>query len=147
MRRILVAVDGSAPSDRAVALAVELAKTMDAGLVILNVVETSVLVPVPMGVMAEVEGAYLTSREVLESAAKEVVDKAAETATMANLAEVIELVKFGPAAKTIVEVAEEEEVEMIVMGRRGLGDLSGLLMGSVSHKVDHISNVPVLTVP
>lgn len=147
MRRILVAVDGSAPSDRAVALAVELAKTMDAGLVILNVVETSVLVPVPMGVMAEVEGAYLTSREVLESAAKEVVDKAAETATMANLAEVIELVKFGPAAKTIVEVAEEEDVEMIVMGRRGLGDLSGLLMGSVSHKVDHISNVPVLTVP
>ena len=49
----------------------------------------------------------------------------------------------GDAASAILEVAEDEDVDLIVMGRRGLGRLKGALVGSVSEKVTRHATVPV----
>jgi nucleotide-binding universal stress UspA family protein len=55
-------------------------------------------------------------------------------------------VKVGPPARTIVEFADKEKVNAVVMGSRGHGDLESLLLGSVSHKVASLSKVTCVTV-
>jgi nucleotide-binding universal stress UspA family protein len=52
----------------------------------------------------------------------------------------------GHPAEEIVSHAKAEEVDLIIMGRRGLGSVSGLLMGSVSHKVAHLSECACMTI-
>lgn len=53
------------------------------------------------------------------------------------------LVKTGKTAETIAQVADEEGVKHIVMGTRGLGGVKGLLLGSVTTKVIHLTEVPI----
>jgi nucleotide-binding universal stress UspA family protein len=52
----------------------------------------------------------------------------------------------GPVAQTIVDFAKRQRVDLIVMGSRGLGDVEGLLFGSVSHKGESLANCNVMTV-
>jgi nucleotide-binding universal stress UspA family protein len=52
----------------------------------------------------------------------------------------------GGSARTILKLAADRKVDLIVMGRRGLGDLQGLLLGSVSHKVSNLAECACLTV-
>lgn len=52
----------------------------------------------------------------------------------------------GAPADKIIAVAEKENASLIVMGSRGLGEIAGLLMGSVSHKVSHLSSCTCVTV-
>ena len=52
----------------------------------------------------------------------------------------------GSPADKIIAVAEKENADMIVMGSRGLGNVAGVLMGSVSHKVSHLSECTCVTV-
>jgi nucleotide-binding universal stress UspA family protein len=58
----------------------------------------------------------------------------------------VELVRayIGHVAKTIVETAREYRADVIVLGSRGRGDLTALLLGSVAHKVIHLADRPVL---
>lgn len=51
----------------------------------------------------------------------------------------------GRPAQEIVRQAESLDVDLIVMGSRGLSNLKGLVVGSVSHKVSHIAPCPVIT--
>ena len=53
---------------------------------------------------------------------------------------------IGDEAEVICKYAKEKEVVQIIMGTRGLGSVSGLLLGSVASKVIHLSEVPVLLV-
>ena len=55
-------------------------------------------------------------------------------------------VKSGNIPKSILEVAEEEQSDLIVMGSRGLGLLKGVLIGSVSQKVIEESKIPVMVI-
>ena len=55
-------------------------------------------------------------------------------------------VKSGSIAKSILEVADEEGSDMIIMGSRGLGLLKGVLIGSVSQKVIEESKIPVMVI-
>ena len=53
---------------------------------------------------------------------------------------------FGYAARNIVDDAIDHDVDVIVMGSRGHGDLAGLVLGSTAHKVIHLADRPVLIV-
>jgi nucleotide-binding universal stress UspA family protein len=55
-------------------------------------------------------------------------------------------VKTGQPARVIVKTAEQGGYEAIIIGSRGHGDLEGLLLGSVSHKVANLSKCTVITV-
>lgn len=50
----------------------------------------------------------------------------------------------GSPGRVIPEVAQIEEMDMIIMGSRGVSDLEGLILGSVTHKVLHSTECPVL---
>ena len=52
----------------------------------------------------------------------------------------------GDPARTILATAEARGANLIVIGSRGLSDLGGLFVGSVSHKVNHLSGITVITV-
>ena len=56
------------------------------------------------------------------------------------------VVQSGDAARVIIRVANEEKCEQIVMGTRGLSELTSLVLGSVSHDVLEYTDVPVLLV-
>ena len=55
-------------------------------------------------------------------------------------------IEVGDPAAAILEVAKGRKADLIVMGSRGLGDLQGLLLGSVSHKVGHLADRTCITV-
>ena len=52
----------------------------------------------------------------------------------------------GDAAETIVKYAKEHKCDQIVMGTRGMGTVSGLLLGSVATRVIHLADIPVLLI-
>jgi nucleotide-binding universal stress UspA family protein len=58
----------------------------------------------------------------------------------------IDRILEGPAAQAISEVADIENIDMIVMGCRGRNDLEGLLLGSCTHRVLKTAPCPVLVV-
>ena len=55
-------------------------------------------------------------------------------------------ISIGTPAEAIVQYANEQSVEQIVMGRQGQGGLQALLLGSVVNKVLHLANCPVLLI-
>ncbi|MFZ5555681.1 MAG: universal stress protein [Pseudomonadota bacterium] len=54
--------------------------------------------------------------------------------------------RVGDPAAQLADYARQQNVSLIVLGTRGLGDLRGLLLGSVTHKLMHLTNIPVLLV-
>ncbi|MEA3501186.1 MAG: universal stress protein [Actinomycetota bacterium] len=143
---VLVAVDGSSHSDRALDFAAEFAVKYDADLTVLNVVSYASTVPLALGAYAELEGLYAESRSVLQEAGEKIVKSAAERARRLGVKKVMTAVELGSPAQTICETAGTADADVVVMGRRGLGDFSGLFLGSVTHKVAHTADCTVITV-
>ena len=135
--KILVAVDHSQMSDRAVLAARDLAVLSKGEVWVLHLRERE------MGAKTGV----LPSDETTDDANAAVaasVDVLAQAGVKAH-GEVRNTI-FGYAAREIVNDAMEIEADVIVMGSRGRGDLAGLLLGSTAHKVIHLSDRPVLVV-
>ncbi len=175
MERILVALDGSDHSNKAVDLAADLAEKYAAQLVLLHVLSDKPLSDAERH-MAEVEYldeivSCIEAPSVLGSSGdprvrgqqllthySEVVHRfreaigtrltsAARTRAQAKGVRAIETVLAdGDPAKAIVDRAHDLEADMIIMGSRGLGGAKGLLMGSVSHKVAHLAECTCVTV-
>jgi nucleotide-binding universal stress UspA family protein len=133
-RSILVAVDGSAHSARAVAEAVDLATAANGSLALISVGAPPRIWPSPYT-------AVVPDSE-LEHAAGKVVDEAAASLSMPAS----KLVRVGRPADEVVAAAREGSHDLIVMGARGRGGVTSLLLGSVSHGVLNQSPTAVLIV-
>jgi nucleotide-binding universal stress UspA family protein len=75
---------------------------------------------------------------LLRAVAGRILQSAERTLRERGVEHVDSLTASGDAARRIVEAAEETGADMIVMGARGLSDLTALMVGSVSHKVQHL---------
>ena len=139
-RSVLVAVDGSAHSDRALAEAVDLARSGGARLTILCVA-TQPSVPVASG--SYVPPPVTTQAEV-ERVAEEVVEKA--YASVPDGVAVATVVRHGVPGPEIVERIVAGRHDVVVLGSRGRGAIRSLFLGSVSHFVLHHSPIAVLIV-
>ena len=143
-KTILVPVDGSRHSKKALEFACEYASKFDASIHLVHVAQplhndkTLVLGAAAVTVHA--------SREELESAGKQVIDAAVEVASEHGCEGVTSEIDGGDPAQVIVRTAKSKNADMIVMGTRGLSNLSELLVGSVSNKVTHLSPCTVVTV-
>jgi len=168
-KTIVAATDGSAHSQRAIELAAGLATAHGSRLVLVHVIGHG-KVPEGLRRMAEVEhlvendrvGATQTANVSASIAVSEYPESAAHLTRLhevigdrlladasrlcsgAGVREVSTAKESGDPSGVIIDRARTEEADLIVLGTRGMSELRGLLMGSVSHKVCQLSECPCL---
>jgi nucleotide-binding universal stress UspA family protein len=132
-KQILVALDGSPYSRRALPTAIEVAKKFDSSIFVLHVSEHD-------------KGRAASYSMETPAEATMLVADAVEAAKKAGIQASGEVRDAGAqhAAKFIVDAAIEKGVDLIVMGSRGLSDVQGVFLGSVTHKVLQTAEIPVL---
>jgi nucleotide-binding universal stress UspA family protein len=147
--RILVAYDGSEPAKNALEIAARMATIFKGEVVVLTVVppETYPLFPAEgySGVpIASGQYDYLDRiKELYQKALDEAETHVKDTYPGLKLEKVL---REGRPSALIVEEAEKKGADLIVMGNRGLGGISGWILGSTSRRVvDHCTK-PVLVV-
>ena len=86
------------------------------------------------------------SHEVLQQVGKDILKAGEELAREHGAEQVNRFLTNGEPVDCILRLIDDEKIDLVVMGSRGLGDLEGLLVGSVSHKVSHLADVTVVTV-
>src|SRR4029450_12443631 len=134
---ILLAVDGSKPAEKAVELAARIAKADGDEIVVVHVTERlpyREVQPPPEGHLEDDRSAI----QLAEQYAKDLE----EGGVGARVA--LRHTMYGSTARLILDAANEHGAGLIVMGSRGHSDLAALLVGSVAHKVLHLSECPVL---
>ena len=143
LRKILLCTDGSEGATGAARFTADLARSLNA-----EVVLASVFSP-PVGAMLWTHEALPTNMDdVLATGetVKTALTKAAETVLAAAGVSFRLIVETGDPVQQILEIAKREAVDLIVLGSRGLGGFTSLLLGSVSDSVTHHAPCPVLIV-
>ena len=141
--KVLVAVDGSKPSLNASNYAIDFAKKNEAELMVLCIVS-----PVPysqfeyanIGRLGEIEKA---EKDKAEHDLDGVKQKATENKVKVKTDV---LIKYTSVVKEIVEYADSNKIDLIVVGSRGMTGFKKLLLGSVANGVVTYSRCPVLVV-
>ena len=150
INRILVATDASAASNRALEMAAQLAKQYKADLLIIHVIR-DMQIPFEIKEIPELESdtieSFATAREeIMRKVAESVLKDAKQKAVKAGASKVETTIGTGDPAACILEVAARREIDMIVIGTRGLGKIKGQIMGSVSRKVTNNAETTCLIV-
>lgn len=133
---LVLALDGSEGSKKAIPVAAEIADKESAKVVIAHVTE---YLAAKGGELPHVDEDRV--REEINQDAKELSDRGIEATV-----ELADTVVGGPA-HAIVEIADRVGADLIVTGTRGHSAVAGLLLGSVAHRLLHIAKRPVLAVP
>lgn len=134
---ILVPTDGSPASDAAIDHAIDIADRYGARLHALYVVDGSAYSTLEAGSEVVIDA--------LESEGEQATDRVADAAAAAGV-ETTTTVTSGTAYRAIREYADEQAIDMIVMGTHGRKGLDRYLLGSVTERVVRTADVPVLTV-
>jgi nucleotide-binding universal stress UspA family protein len=141
LRRILVGVDRSAPALAALELAADLAQVLGGSLSVLEVIEY--VPPFPLGPSTAVtsegeEHAPERAMALLEAAAHDIRERGVSVQV---------IVRSGDPAPTLLELADQLDVDLVVVGSRGRGGPAELLLGSVARTVANRVRRPTLVVP
>ena len=135
-RTIVLAVDGSKHSEKAVELTKHLAAAGNEEVVVAHVTE---LLPARFQTYPGLD--YEADQETIELT-KSYVAELEEAGVTARVE--LRSAQYGGVARILTNLAEDLDAGLIVMGSHGRGDLTALLLGSVAHKVLHYSKRPVL---
>jgi len=141
---VLIGTDGSETAKRAVHDAVALAKAVGAKLLVVSVYE-----PVSDVRLREERDDVPEDREWVFNARDEVLEMLEQTASDARSGGVSEVETFarqGDPADAILDVAEEQGVDLIIVGNRGMTGTRRFLLGSVPNKISHNAPCSVLIV-
>ena len=141
---ILVPIDGSEHSRVALCVACKLARQEDGRLILLHIPEALPHEPLLVWGIGAVP--LESTMEKRDEVGQTLLDHAIEEARALGIEQAKPELARGDPSQTILAAAEEHGVDTIVMGSRGLGDLKGLVVGSVSHKVSHGAECRVITV-
>ena len=136
IKTILVPVDGSDSSDRAVAQAISIADLCNSKLHFLYVANINQL-----AINACLSDAILAA---VKKAGEVILDRAVNMVPSEIQYETFS--ETGSPAATILEFEKQHKIDLVVMGSRGLGLVKGVLLGSVSQYIVEQSSCPVLVV-
>jgi nucleotide-binding universal stress UspA family protein len=133
---IVLALDGSDGSRRAIPLAVELAQRDHAKLVVAHVEED---------ILGKGGGTIVANEDEVQAE----IRRQAEELSAQGIETTVEMrsVILGGPAHAIEEIAAAADADLIVAGTRGHSPVAGLLLGSVTQRLLHIARRPVLAVP
>jgi nucleotide-binding universal stress UspA family protein len=149
MERILLAVDGSQHATRAAALAGELSAKLEVKVDVIHVLPEDEFHSPGLHTYVQdypqIEQYYETRLEALKSRGSSLVVAAARQVEDAGGEVGEEEVSVGDPAEEIVTMATRTHADCIIMGRRGLGKLKGLALGSVSTKVGNLTDKTLIT--
>jgi nucleotide-binding universal stress UspA family protein len=148
VKTILVPTDGSEHADKAVAFAGDSAEKYGAEVILLHVMDDlgSGRVPDELRGLAKLEHVQITERDIRQAGANELLQRAERRAREHGAVRVECVIAQGDPTRRILDCAKAHKADLIIMGSRGLGDLRGLLLGSVSHKVGHLAKCTCITV-
>jgi nucleotide-binding universal stress UspA family protein len=137
---ILLPLDGSQKSAHALDYAVYLAKQSGARIYAVNCYEL-------LDATLEVSGVF--AKEVIKSVEKHAADILEKAANLMKAEGVTFTTKalLGSPGKVLTNLAKTKEFDLIIMGSHGHSDISGLFLGSVTHKVLNTIHCPVMVVP
>lgn len=134
--RILVPIDGSDVATSAARAAVDIARLFDSDLHVIHVVESE---PYPMGFGDAMDELARYGREALETVEAQATDAGVDITTA--------VVDEGEAVhRAILGYADDNAVDLIVMGTHGRSGLGRMILGSVTEQTLRHSSVPVMTV-
>jgi len=144
-QHILTPYDGSKNADRALARAADLAKSIGAKVTLLTIYRHHSMLEASLSMVRPQDPGHIDA--AMREHATETAQHGREILQQAGAGEVRAFVRSGRPARTIVDFAMKHEVDLIVLGSRGLG-ASGdsYMLGSVSHKVTGLSKLPVLVI-
>ena len=142
MKRIVAATDGSEGANRALDTAARLAVATGSELVILTIGGN--ITGAELRRLASIDGDL---SKTLESRANRVLGRAKKRVQRLGIASPALRCEWGDPAEAIIHAVHREKADMIVVGRRGRGRLSALLLGSVSQKVASLAACTVVVVP
>lgn len=138
MSVILAATDGSEGATRAVVTAAQLSKAWGAKLVIMTAT--------PALSTDDVAAAGMLGTAP-QRISREVLSEAKACALRAGTSNVEAFEGLGDPVRAILDFADTEQADMVVVGRRGRGRLAGLLLGSISQNLATRASCPVVVVP
>ncbi|RLG20885.1 universal stress protein [Methanosarcinales archaeon] len=139
IEKILIATDGSEYTEKAIEYGLSLAKLLGAKVYALCVADIAPALSVPL------EGSLRPVLELIKNECMEATSEVRERGEKIGV-EVECVVREGKPASEIVKFAEENEIDLIVMGTLGRGGLERILLGSVAERVIRTSKVPVVVV-
>ncbi len=163
LKNILVALDGSSQSKKALLHASDICKHFGGQLNLVNVLDTG-SVPEELVHMAEVEHMIdpeevvadvplaavpaIQNRSSLDDKmhaiiSEKIIEEAVREAKLKGIKDINTFIERGDPADRILETADRVGADMIVMGSRGMGPLKRLLVGSVSQKVHALSKCTI----
>jgi nucleotide-binding universal stress UspA family protein len=140
VKRIVVGVDGSDAGKHAVEWTARLAKAMRSEVIAVYALDIPVALPDPYTMPL-----YLDDK-VRAGIEKDLVTKWCRPLKTAGV-RFRAVLQDGRPASVILDLADKEKADLVVVGRRGRGEVAELLLGSVSHEVVLHSRRPVLLVP
>jgi nucleotide-binding universal stress UspA family protein len=134
IKKILVATDASAASNRAVSMAAHMAACHEADLLILHVIRDMQL-PTLMKKSPDLEDFANTRENILRQVAETILQEAEARANKEGAKKVQTAIGSGDPATSVIGFAKRRNIDTIVVGTRGLGKFKEILMGSVSRKI------------
>ena len=148
MKGITVAIDGSEASMRAADFAGRLSQAFDLPVNLIHAIQPEVLVAPAAGPSYErSEGVTVAPRALLLAQGEQHVSRAIGRVKSVGGRIGTTAKKTGSPVKVIRDFADESGSDIVVVGSRGLGQVEGLLMGSVSHGVQASYDKTLVTVP
>ena len=135
--RILVPLDGSENSRKALETAVRIAQQFDGKLTLIHVYSTGGLAVSPEPIHAFIEAIRMVGAKILEKEEKKVKAKGVQVET---------LLREGHVVEEITKACREGKFDLVVIGARGLSKMKEMVLGSVSDGVTRHAYCPVLVV-
>ncbi|WP_299692143.1 universal stress protein [uncultured Tateyamaria sp.] len=145
-KHIIVGIDGSEKAKKAARVAFDLGKHYGGTVTLVHVPHAETAAYVVGAVSGYHSAITKPSYDEIERAGQQVLDKALIIAADMFFADVRTHMPHGDAATELLRYADKIGADLIVTGRRGLGGLSGLVLGSTTQRISHRAKCACLSI-